>query len=201
MLFARGSFRSGLRTVGHDGHPCCGASAGPFNRAPRPLALKYIDADFLWRPCPPSRCVPWRIRCGAPRVLPSPCRWLSGPEWAVAERAQLNVLGRELVPQRRGLVGEFLHDGIVLRFLFLRERLVNAVLIRPLLSPVAVVTVVGAASACPAIPPTARKAARATAIEALLRLIEVLLKGVLFVTLAWTIATPVPNMLTIRFSM
>lgn len=60
----------------------------------------------------------------------------------VADRAQLNVLGRELVPQRRGLVGEFLHDGIVLRFLFLRERLVNAVLIRPLLSPVAVVTVV-----------------------------------------------------------
>ena len=50
MLFARGSFRSGLRTVGHDGHPCCGASAGPFNRAPRPLALKYIDADFLGDP-------------------------------------------------------------------------------------------------------------------------------------------------------
>ena len=71
---------------------------------------------------------------------------------AVAERAQLNVLGRELVPQRRGLVGEFLHDGIVLRFLFLRERLVNAVLIRPLLSPVAVVTVVGRCQRLPGNP-------------------------------------------------
>ena len=50
MLFVCRGFRSGLWAVGHDGHPCCGASAGPFNRAPRPLALKYIDADFLSNP-------------------------------------------------------------------------------------------------------------------------------------------------------
>lgn len=152
MLFARGSFRSGLRTVGHDGHPCCGASAGPFNRAPRPLALKYIDADFLGDPVHHRAAFLGEFvaeRHEFFRRLADGFRVRSG---AVAERAQLNVLGRELVPQRRGLVGEFLHDGIVLRFLFLRERLVNAVLIRPLLSPVAVVTVVGRCQRLPGNP-------------------------------------------------
>ena len=65
----------------------------------------------------------------------------------------------------------------------------------------AVVTVVGRCQRLPGNPAYREESGKATAIEALLRLIEVLLKGVLFVTLAWTIAMPVPNMLTIRFSM
>ncbi len=107
-----------------------------------------------------------------------------GSDWTVAERAQLNVLGRELVPQRRGLVGEFLHDGIVLRFLFLRERLVNAVLIRPLLSPVTVVTVVGRCQRLPGNPAYREESGKGYGDRGFIELIEVLLKGVLFVTLA-----------------
>ena len=103
MLFACGSFRSGLGTVGHDGHPCCGASAGPFNRAPRPLALKYIDADFLGDPVHHRAAFLGEFvaeRHEFFRRLADGFRVRSG---AVAERAQLNVLGRELVPQRRVL--------------------------------------------------------------------------------------------------